>query len=515
MQPSTHPRRSNSSFDAALLLLLIPLGLALAGRGLDSSSSELVLVGASASVIACASIALVSRIRYRHLREPEAAYEAGAFLLAGMIAAIAVVRTALHTPASSGDGEVTGVTVDAALILGRATVGWLLVQGAVWSWRHRPLRRPAASALVLLPTAALTTAVALGPIWEPVAASRASATFVGAFVGLQFVTAILFLVAALMYRRLYRRSRRIAHAFFAVGLLVWASGELHAAIFHTLGGSLLAVDETLRLGAYALLLCGGLVQVSEDLRADRRAHRKLKAFRGSELSARVDDQERVAREIHDGIAQDLAAAKLAFAQLRGSLPQRLAETHCDRVDRALDDALVSARTALVSIRDDGRTTPPVATLLEYRAEKFRQRFGVPVAVHASHVTALDPVVTREIGMIASEALHNAGQHARASRVNVVLDIEDGVVRLEIADDGRGFAGNDREGHLGLRGMRERAEVIGGHLDVRSAPGVGTRIVLLVPQAETPVVVAEGDASRVLTRGPWQPLGERRGGPERA
>jgi signal transduction histidine kinase len=99
---------------------------------------------------------------------------------------------------------------------------------------------------------------------------------------------------------------------------------------------------------------------------------------------------------------------------------------------------------------------------------------------------LTPFVRQELYQIAQEALNNALKHARAQTVRVLLDFQESATRLEVSDDGSGFepAEADRGGGLGLRGMRERAQAIGGTLAVETAPGKGTTVHITVP-ADSP------------------------------
>jgi signal transduction histidine kinase len=87
--------------------------------------------------------------------------------------------------------------------------------------------------------------------------------------------------------------------------------------------------------------------------------------------------------------------------------------------------------------------------------------------------------------IAQEALHNAGRHARATQVRILLSQDDSRVRLEVHDNGVGFdSGTAFPGHFGLNTMRERAAELGGRLDIESRPGVGTTVRAMVPVSQS-------------------------------
>ena len=100
---------------------------------------------------------------------------------------------------------------------------------------------------------------------------------------------------------------------------------------------------------------------------------------------------------------------------------------------------------------------------------------------------LHPILRDDIYRIAGEALRNAFRHAHAHWIEVEITSDDRQFRLQVRDDGRGIEpavlADDRRGHFGLPGMRERAELVGGHLDVWSEVGVGTEIDLTIPAAK--------------------------------
>jgi two-component system, NarL family, sensor kinase len=199
--------------------------------------------------------------------------------------------------------------------------------------------------------------------------------------------------------------------------------------------------------------------------------------------ARAEERTRIAREIHDTLAQGLTAITL---QLEGALhhlerdPQRARE----RVERALATARQSLEEARGSVMDL-RTVPlagkPLAEALSALGRAFTSETGVRVHVKAAAEPALSLRTEAELFRIAQEALANVRSHAQATEVSIVLVARDGELRLAIRDDGRGFDPKlSRAGHHGLLGMRERARLLGGRLRVVSRPGHGTLIAATVP-----------------------------------
>jgi signal transduction histidine kinase len=187
---------------------------------------------------------------------------------------------------------------------------------------------------------------------------------------------------------------------------------------------------------------------------------------------------RVAAEVHDGLAQDLALAVRELAFLATDPPERDAQGSRDRLRAAVTSAHKVVRDRLVDLS----TSLPlggVRTAVEEVCERFSQR-GLPVrlTVEAAPVDT-PPAVTAALVRVLSEALANAVKHAGAATVDVRLSAEPGAIALLVADDGSGFdpdgdAGGGN-GHLGLSLMRSRASEAAGELEIRSAPGAGTTV----------------------------------------
>jgi len=212
-------------------------------------------------------------------------------------------------------------------------------------------------------------------------------------------------------------------------------------------------------------------------------------------AVQTEERNRLAREIHDTIAQDLSAITFQLEAAEALLGQ---EAEPERVQRSVSAALGLARKGLEEARRsvldlraaplEGRTLPAALAALAAEAEGSPAvTFEAVPAVPAS----LPPAIEVGLYRIAQEALQNALRHAAASRVMLRLEVADETARLTVEDDGRGFAiGNlgdkTAEGpaasRFGLIGMRERARLLGGSFQVESSPGAGTRIT-----AEAPLV----------------------------
>jgi two-component system NarL family sensor kinase len=210
------------------------------------------------------------------------------------------------------------------------------------------------------------------------------------------------------------------------------------------------------------------------------------AERGARL-ARAEERTRIAREIHDTLAQSLTAITL---QLEGAA--RAADTNPERakrrVRRALEVAragLDEARRSVLNLRSAPDVGSPLPEALAAAARVVTAETGVRVHVRIDGARPVPQALEAELFRIAQEALTNVRRHANATEVAVALSSRPGGVRLSVHDDGRGFAPrNVPLGRLGLIGMRERAELMGGRFRVSSSPRRGTTITVAVPSRRT-------------------------------
>jgi two-component system, NarL family, sensor kinase len=202
--------------------------------------------------------------------------------------------------------------------------------------------------------------------------------------------------------------------------------------------------------------------------------------------ARAEERTRLAREIHDTLAQGLTAIALNIegAMHRLDSPEQARQ----RLEQALAIArenLEDARRSVLDLRGSARLQgKPLAEALGGLARSFTSETGVPASVRADGVDGLSLRTESELFRIAQEALTNVRKHARAHAVEIVLRRRGSDLVLTVRDDGSGFSMRTaRAGDgQGLIGMRERAKLLGGRLEVRSAPGKGTRVTARVPSS---------------------------------
>ena len=213
----------------------------------------------------------------------------------------------------------------------------------------------------------------------------------------------------------------------------------------------------------------------------RQQQEELRFLARRVLSAQEEERKRVSRELHDVIAQTLTGINVQLAALKkaagldvGDLGQNIARTQM-LVEKSVDIVHQFARELRPAMLDDLGLVPALRSFLDV----FTKRTGVRTKLTAfTGVEQLDFAHRTVLYRVAQEALTNVARHAHARRVNVTLEKLSNGISLKIADDGKAFrvAETMRGKRLGLLGMRERLEMIGGTFAIESTPGRGTTVV---------------------------------------
>ncbi len=220
----------------------------------------------------------------------------------------------------------------------------------------------------------------------------------------------------------------------------------------------------------------------------RRSQDRLRILSRALLEGQEAERSQLARELHDEVGQALTAATLNLDALRAGE---------NATDEKVDEALDVVKRALNQVRDLSLDLHPsilddlgLAAALRWYLGRQAERSGIEVSVDASRLDRrLPKPVETACFRICQEAVTNVIKHAHASRVAVSIGVEDGKVRMTVADDGRGFDVEEahertrRQPSLGLIGMEERATLLGGSLEVASRPGEGAEIRVSLPLQE--------------------------------
>ncbi len=230
--------------------------------------------------------------------------------------------------------------------------------------------------------------------------------------------------------------------------------------------------------AFQMFACGTMILATSERRARAslaRANAELHALHLMlDHESRQAERLRIARELHDSLGHGLTAMALELEAARHHANSE-ARLHVDRAQHLSKTLLSEVRDVVSTMR--GSSSVDVATALRALAENSHSpvvELALPAALDIE-----DTAVAHAIVRAVQEAITNVRRHAGASSVHVTLDTRDATLYLEVVDDGRGAGADVRPG-LGLQGMRERFEQLGGSFDVRTAPGRGFTIEASVP-----------------------------------
>jgi PAS domain S-box-containing protein len=218
-----------------------------------------------------------------------------------------------------------------------------------------------------------------------------------------------------------------------------------------------------------------------------RAQEDLAAFAKQSTAIREQEKSRVARELHDELAQSLTAIKMDTIWLKDNLAPdaRPVAAKVDDMLKLIDGAVASTRRIAADLRplvlDDLGLLPAI----EWLAQNFQQRWGIACTLDAQEDLELGEPYATAVFRIVQESLINVAKHAQATRVAVSVQVVDGGVRLKVNDDGVGFdpRASRKPNSLGLAGLRERAHLLKGSVVVHSQPGQGSTIDAFIPVRE--------------------------------
>lgn len=216
----------------------------------------------------------------------------------------------------------------------------------------------------------------------------------------------------------------------------------------------------------------------ERLEANEREFRRLGR---AVWRVQEDERWRLARELHDGLGQNLTALKHRLERIATTLPESQRAELTDAValcGEALDDTRQLSRLLRPPILDD----LGLEAALRWLARSIGESGGPQVELEIEPLPPLDGELQTLLFRVAQEALNNAAKHARARSVLLRLVARGGLLQLQVADDGRGCDPERalRAGGSGLLGMRERLRLYDGRLELHSVPGEGTRVRAVLP-----------------------------------
>jgi signal transduction histidine kinase len=444
-----------------------------------------VLAGAVTAVVA---IDPALRFAY-HAPEVRAGLEACASLVALVVMYLALGRFLRERHVDSlllaaGLGVISCSNLVAAILLalpqsdfgplsvnGANAAGALLLAAAAFA-EARPLARHRREALAILGIVLVVVAAVVAILYvidhafEPIGSAVGGDTTRPAverdpgLLAAQVTAALAFLLAAVGFGRRAERERDVFYSFVGVGSMLGMFARLNYVLFAPAEGGLVRTGDIFRALFYAVLLVGA-------------GHEVEGYWRRLAQTAVLEERRRIARDLHDGVAQELAFIGRRAKRLVG---------HGDDVAREIaasaERALGDSRRAIAAL-----TKPldvPLAEVLTEAVAEVASRYEVVLDLDLAENVDVDADRREALVRIGCEAVSNAARHGRARVVRVVLS-KRGAVRFAVSDDGAGFEPDSpRPGRFGIAIMRERAHAVGGTFELRSAPGAGTLVEVVLP-----------------------------------
>jgi signal transduction histidine kinase len=216
------------------------------------------------------------------------------------------------------------------------------------------------------------------------------------------------------------------------------------------------------------------------------------------LDARVGERTRIARDLHDTLLQSFHGILLHLQILSNELPRGMPKERLESVIDQAEQAIVEGRDAVKGLRtstvERNDLAMAIRTLGEELAASNSRRPEFTVQVEGAP-RDLHPILRDEVYRIVGEAMRNAFRHSGAQRIEVEIHYDGQQLRVRVRDNGKGIAAEliadeGREGHFGLRGMRERAKLIDGKLAIWSELDSGTEMELSIPAGRAYLSAAE-------------------------
>jgi signal transduction histidine kinase len=205
----------------------------------------------------------------------------------------------------------------------------------------------------------------------------------------------------------------------------------------------------------------------------------------SQFGAVLAERNRIAREIHDNLAQDILGISVQLELVARLMPAaaETAKPHLDRARILVRNSMAEARRYVWDLRSQDLENKDLPTALNDTARRLTRDREVQAAVQVTGTfRAVPSAIENNLLRIAQEAINNSIRHAGAQRIMIDLHFDTDALQLRVRDDGCGFdpQAQNGDGHFGLIGMRERAQEIGGELQIRSEAAAGTEVIVNVP-----------------------------------
>ena len=289
-----------------------------------------------------------------------------------------------------------------------------------------------------------------------VSSTDAHPSFAGGF---QLGLTLLYILAALGYARRNRLTNDELSLWLSIAFILSAASHVNYFFHPAALSNWVYTGDVFRLGFYLALLIG--------------AAREIASYWTSVIAAAsLEERRRLARDVHDGLAQEISfiARNVRLLSERGAEPQLV-----DRILRGVARAQEESRRVVGALA--ARPDEPLDQALAQAVQEAAQRYGASVDMELASGIALSPREREAVIRIASEAVANAAQHSGAEVLRIYMERADAGVRLGVEDDGSGFEEDEPHRGFGLVTMKDRAEALGGKLNIDSRRGGGTKVEL--------------------------------------
>lgn len=273
---------------------------------------------------------------------------------------------------------------------------------------------------------------------------------------LEVAVAAVYGLAALGFLCRSERPHEDLFGWLAVAAVLAAAAHINYLFYPKLYSPFVSLGDVFRLGFFVLLLTGSA--------------REIWSYWQSMSQASVqEERQRIARDLHDGLAQELAYLLRNLKSLDGTIDSQMK----GRLQGAAERAQAEARAVIRTLTDSRRQ--PVNVAIGQAVGEVAARDHIRVELDVVPIMGLPPARAEALVRIACEAVGNAARHSGAAQVRLSLRRRGSRVRLCVSDNGSGFDPGVPSGSFGLTSMRDRASSVGGDLRISSQPGHGTEV----------------------------------------
>ncbi len=235
---------------------------------------------------------------------------------------------------------------------------------------------------------------------------------------------------------------------------------------------------------FVLLLVGTLLAEKQSRQELCLANRRLREYALLiENQATLEERNRIAREIHDSVGHSLTAQSIQLenvAMLLDDQDVEQANQHLQKARQLGKEALQNVRQSVATLRNHPLKGQSLTVVLTKLIQEYEKTTGVQINSEINLTSPLSTEISTAIYRVIQEALTNISKHSHADKISLFLKERSTGILVVIKDNGQGFHPQENTTGFGIQGMRERIEVLGGHLDLTSQPGKGCKIQFIVP-----------------------------------